>query len=65
LKKQQDAIADATQVGKTVTVQGTYDSYTPKPFMITMNDGEVVLPKAKAPAHTPAHTTTRRPAARH
>jgi len=55
-KKQQAAVADATQVGKTVTLQGTYDSYTPKPIMITMSDGEVVLPKAtKAPARTPAH----------
>ena len=60
-KKQQDAIAAATAVGQTVAVSGTYDSYTPKPFMITMSDGEVVLPKAKAPARAPA----RRAPARH
>ena len=56
-KKQQAAIAAATAVGQTVTLQGTYDSYTPKPIMITMKDGEVVLPKAatkpapRAPVH--------------
>lgn len=57
-KKTQDAIAAATAVGQTVTVDGTYDSFTPKPFMITMSDGEVVLPKAaKTPAHAPVHHT--------
>jgi hypothetical protein len=52
-KKTQAAIQAATAVGQTVTLQGTYDSYTPKPLMITMSDGEVVLPKAatKAPVH--------------
>lgn len=56
-KKTQDAIADAIQVGKSVTLNGTYDSFSPKPIMITMADGEVVLPKAaakpapKAPVH--------------
>lgn len=56
-RKQQAAIEAATAVGQTVTLQGTYDSYTPKPIMITMKDGEVVLPKAatkptpRAPAH--------------
>lgn len=56
-KKTQAAIAAATAVGQTVTLQGTYDSYTPKPIMITMSDGEVVLPKAAKPAatHAPAH----------
>ena len=55
-KKQQAAIEAATAVGQTVTLQGTYDSYTPKPIMITMRDGEVVLPKAatKPAAHAPA-----------
>ena len=60
-KKQQDAITAATAVGQTVTLQGTYDSFTPKPIMITMSDGEVVLPKAKAPA---ARTPARRAPAR-
>ena len=55
-KKEQAAIAAATAVGQTVTLQGTYDSYTPKPIMITMSDGEVVLPKATKPApRAPAH----------
>ena len=61
--KNQAAIADATQVGKTVTVQGTYDSFTPKPLMITMSDGEVILPKAtkttKPAPHAPAHPAAR------
>ena len=57
-KKQQAAIQAATAVGQTVTLQGTYDSYTPKPIMITMSDGDVVLPKgATKPTatHAPAH----------
>lgn len=56
-QKKQDAITAATAVGKTVTVQGTYDSFTPSPLMITMSDGSVVLaktPAAHAPAHRPA-----------
>jgi hypothetical protein len=56
-KKAADAVAAASAVGQTITVSGTYDSFTPKPLMITMTDGEVVLAKAaKAPAKTPAHT---------
>jgi hypothetical protein len=56
--KNQAAIADATAVGKTVTLNGTYDSFTPKPLMITMSDGEVVLAKPEKPkptAHAPVH----------
>ncbi len=56
-KKTQDAITAATAVGQTVTVAGTYDSYTPKPTMITMTDGEVVLPKAKPAPKAPMHHT--------
>jgi hypothetical protein len=63
-KKQQDAIAAATAVGQTVTLQGTYDSFTPKPIMITMSDGEVVLPKATKTTKAPARTTPRRAPAR-
>ena len=61
-KKKQDAIAAATAVGQTVTLDGTYDSYTPKPIMITMSDGVVVLPKAatKSPAHAPVHRPSTR-----
>ena len=52
--------ADAIAVGKTVSFQGTYDSFTPTPVMITMTDGDIVLPKASArPAARPA---ARRPA---
>jgi hypothetical protein len=62
--KNQAAIAEATQVGKTVTLSGTYDSFTPKPLMITMTDGEVTLPKATKPAaHTATHSATHKPAA--
>jgi tetratricopeptide (TPR) repeat protein len=63
-KKKQDAIAAAIAPGQKVTLSGTFDSYTPKPIMITMTDGDVVLPKAAAPKAAPAHTT-HRPAATH
>jgi len=42
--------AAATAVGKTVTLAGTYDSYTPNPIMINMTDGEIILPKAEPAA---------------
>ncbi len=54
--KNQAALTDAMQVGKTVTFDGTYESFTPNPIMITMSDGEVVLPKAAKPTpHAPVH----------
>jgi hypothetical protein len=61
--KNQAAIADATQVGKTVTLSGTYDSFTPKPLMITMADGEVTLAKAAKAAPKPAAHPAHKPAA--
>jgi hypothetical protein len=45
-------------VGAKVTLDGTYDSYTQKPLMITMTDGSVVEKKkapVKAPVRRPAH----------
>lgn len=48
-QKKADAIAAATAVGQTVTLSGTFDSYTPKPIMITMSDGAVILPEAPKP----------------
>jgi hypothetical protein len=54
------AIAAATAVGQTATLQGTYDSYTTKPIMFIMSDASVVLP---TPAKTPAKVPVRRPAA--
>jgi hypothetical protein len=51
--KQVAAIKEATAVGKTVTLDGTYTSYTPSPIMIIMGDGEVVLQKAAAPKAAP------------
>jgi len=68
-KKQAD-IAAAIAPGQKVTLTGTFDSYTPKPFMITMTDGQVVLAAAAKPAagkpaagHAPAaahHTAPRK-----
>jgi hypothetical protein len=56
-KKLAAEIAAATAVGQKVTLSGTFDSFTPKPLMIVMADGAVVLPKktpARAPVHHPA-----------
>ena len=55
-KKLADDTAAATAPGKTVTLDGTYASFTPNPIMITMSDGVVVLPKA-TPAKAPVHHT--------
>jgi hypothetical protein len=60
--KKADAITAATAVGQTVTLTGTYDSFTPNPIQIIMKDGEVILPKPTkpaAPVHhaAPAHHT--------
>jgi hypothetical protein len=44
------------QPGDKITVDGTYDSYTASPLMITMSDGSVVAPvKKPAPVHHPVH----------
>jgi hypothetical protein len=43
--------------GDKITVDGTYDSYTASPLMITMKDGFVVEKKKPAPVH---HTTPRK-----
>ena len=43
-------------VGDTITVDGTYASYTSTPLMITMSDGAVITPK-KAPAKAPVRRT--------
>jgi hypothetical protein len=61
-KAQADAIAAATAVGATATVAGTYDSFAPNPIMITMKDGEVILPKAATPKPA-AHPAAHKPAA--
>jgi hypothetical protein len=53
-KTKADAIAAATAVGKTVTLTGTYDSFTPNPIQIIMKDGNVILAKPAKPA-APAH----------
>ena len=57
-KKTADEITAATAVGQKVTLSGTFDSYTPKPLMIIMSNGAVVLQKktpTKAPAKAPVH----------
>jgi hypothetical protein len=55
-KKLADDTAAATAVGQKVTLSGTFDSFTPKPIMILMSDGAVVLPK-KTAAKPPVHHT--------
>jgi hypothetical protein len=55
-KKIADETAAATAVGQKVSLSGTFDSYTPKPLMIIMSNGAVVLPK-KTPAKAPVHHT--------
>jgi hypothetical protein len=54
-KKLADETAAATTVGQKVTLSGTFDSYTPKPIMITMSDGAVVLAKKTVAKPTPTH----------
>ncbi len=63
-KTKADAIAAATAVGQTVTLTGTYDSFTPNPIQIIMKDGEVVLAKAAVKPAAPVHRAAARPAAR-
>ena len=46
------------QPGDKITVDGTYDSYTASPLMITMSNGTVVPPKKAAPVHHPVHHTS-------
>ena len=58
-KKTADEITAATAVGQKVTLSGTFDSYTPKPLMIIMSNGAVVLAKKTPAKPTPTH----RPAA--
>jgi hypothetical protein len=45
------------QPGDKITVDGTYDSFTSSPLMITMSNGSVVAPKRTAPVHHPVHHT--------
>jgi hypothetical protein len=59
-KKTADEVAAATAVGSKVTLNGTFDSFTPNPIMITMSDGDVVLAK-KTPVKAPVHHTAPRP----
>jgi hypothetical protein len=51
---EQAAIKAAIAPGSTVTLTGTFDSYTPNPIMIVMKDGAVVLKAAAKPAPKPA-----------
>ena len=64
LKAKADAdaanIAKVTAVGQTVTLDGTYDSFTPSPLMITMKDAVVVLPKAVTPKPVVHHAPAKR-----
>jgi hypothetical protein len=44
--------------GDKITVDGTYDSYTSSPLMITMINGSIVAPKRAAPVHHTVHHTS-------
>ena len=57
--KMKAPLAAVPATGTKIDISGTYDSYTQKPLMITMTDGEVV---AKKPAPKPP---VRRPPAKH
>jgi hypothetical protein len=57
-KKLADETAAATAVGQKVTLSGTFDSYTPKPLMIIMSDGSVVLAKKTPAKPAPTHHPT-------
>jgi hypothetical protein len=46
------------QPGDKITVDGTYDSYTSSPLMITMTGGTIVPPKKAAPVHHTVHHTS-------
>ncbi len=56
-KADYDAAIASLAPGKTVTLAGTWTSYTPDPIMIIMSDGEVIPAKA-------AKATSAKPAAR-
>jgi hypothetical protein len=43
------------EAGDKITVDGTYDSFTSSPLMITMTSGSIVPKKAAAPVHHPVH----------
>jgi hypothetical protein len=60
--KEAAAVAAAIAVGQTVTLDGTYDSFTPNPIMITMSAAAVVLPKATPTKPTVHHTPAKKPA---
>jgi hypothetical protein len=50
-----DPLKEVPAVGSTVTLIGTFDSYTQNPPMIIMKDGEPKAPEKKTPAHRPVH----------
>ncbi len=54
-KKEAADKAALLTVGNKVTLTGTYDSFTPKPIMIIMSDGDVVLPKKAPTKPAPVH----------
>ena len=57
--KMKEPLKEVPATGTKIDVEGTYDSYTQKPLMITMTDGAVVV---KKPAPKPP---VRRPPAKH
>jgi hypothetical protein len=53
-----EPIKTIPQPGDKITVDGTYDSFTASPLMITMSDGAIVAPKKTTPVHHPVHHTS-------
>jgi hypothetical protein len=51
-------LKEVPAVGATVTLIGTFDSYTQNPPMIIMKDGEPKPAEKKTPAHRPARRTS-------
>jgi hypothetical protein len=54
--KMKEPLKEVPATGTKIDIEGTYDSYTQKPLMITMTDGAVVVKKAapKPPVRRPA-----------
>jgi hypothetical protein len=50
-----EPLKEVPAVGSTVTLIGTFDSYTQNPPMIIMKDGEPKPAEKKTPAHRPVH----------
>jgi len=52
-----EPLTDVPATGATITVVGTFDSYTKMPTMIILKDGSIPVEKKAAPVHHPVHHT--------